>query len=340
MFFDVPSGQESRPLFSDIPLHILERISAQVKEPVIAGETAHGGFSAGAAFSLKLQDGRKIFTKGAHPGDLSHATQNIRQEIQVYERALASATIAPAFLGSVSDGDEDGWHLGLWEHIDTTSTSFDTDQTMAALVSAHRLSAAALHSYTDQNYIQFFFAPDRKWQRVIQEKNAHVRAQSLFHSPEDGACWLDRAAPDFYARQKTVTDSRFLSGLMHGDLHRDNILHGRDRTYIVDWPNACRGPVYFDVLFLAAVLESTDGTPIEKTIQAYVNAGGDAETDDNIATLAVCMAGFWIDQAGRAVPEKLPRLRWVQKSMLLALLKYLARRGMCESIPRMANQRV
>jgi hypothetical protein len=54
--------------------------------------------------------------------------------------------------------------------------------------------------------------------------------------------------------------------------------------------------------------------------------------------MAACLAGYLADQARRPVPDKLPRLRWMQKTMLLSLLGFLRRAGVVDSIPRMTNQ--
>jgi sulfur relay (sulfurtransferase) complex TusBCD TusD component (DsrE family) len=49
------------------------------------------------------------------------------------------------------------------------------------------------------------------------------------------------------------------------------------------------------------------------------------------------LAGFFADQAYRAVPPKLPRLRWMQKLMLHACLQALHRRGIVDSPPIMVD---
>jgi hypothetical protein len=38
-------------------------------------------------------------------------------------------------------------------------------------------------------------------------------------------------------------------------------------------------------------------------------------------------AGYFADNAPRAVPPKLPRLRWAQKSILRAMLRWLSDEG-------------
>lgn len=340
MFFSLPPDREKRPAFQEIPTEILFKIAQKIGQNIVGGQTLYGGFSVGACFLLDLENGQKVFVKGAHPGDLSHATQNIRQEINIYKNVPALAKMAPQFLGGVSDGDEDGWHLGIWEHVKTTPTAPPVAKVFSILAETHRTDVPdnVLKDFREQNYIQLFFTPNRKWQRLADEKNVYNRAVGLFVSAGEARAWLDKTLPVFCAHQKEIGTKNFISGLMHGDLHRDNILGDKNRTYIVDWPNACHGPVFFDILFLGAVLESTEGVTIEEVMQQYVDCGGRKENPDSLRALAVCMAGLLMDQASRAIPDKLPRLRWIQKSMLLALLRFLARAGVCESIPRMANQ--
>lgn len=285
------------------------------------GEVVHGGFSASANFVLTLEDGRKVFAKGNHPGEQAHGIQNLRQEIAVYGNARVLREIAPPYLGFVSDGDEDGWALGVWEYIEHGARP-GTGEILEALGKWRRAEAPGLKDCREMSYVELFFSPERKWLRLAREEKVRRNFTALFAEAGAAEGWLEKNLAALCALQAGAGKVRAPFVPLHGDLRADNIFKGRDgKVYIVDWPNACRGPAAFDLLFLGAGL------------------GEDlAGKEEGVPEIAAAIAGYMADMAGRAVPEKLPRLRWMQKTILLALLRYLAAVGAVESAPRMAGQ--
>jgi hypothetical protein len=328
-FFPEPSAREIKPAFETIPQAVLADVGRALGSGVVSGEIARGSFSAAANFILRLQDGRKVFAKGNHPEEMAHGTQTLRQEIFVYENARVLREVAPRYLGFVHDGDEDGWMLGLWEFIDAPRAGLDRVLETVAKFHAAREDAGLLPGCRDLSYIKLFFAPGRKWMRPRDEAKVRTEFLALF---EDGEAWLARNLQRLIALQEKAAAVSAPEGLLHGDLRMDNVIGG---ARAVDWPNACRGPVIFDLLFLCAGLEAEGAGMIEDFLN--VCPGPKTKPEDAHA-VAAAISGMLADQARRAVPEKMPRLRWVQKSQLLALLKFLARAGQIESIPRMVGE--
>ena len=64
-------------------------------------------------------------------------------------------------------------------------------------------------------------------------------------------------------------------GLVHGDLRVDNFLFGAQDTWVIDWPNACRGPLVFDLVFLSSNMEALGFAPAEKFFTDYAAQGCD-----------------------------------------------------------------
>ncbi len=110
---------------------------------------------------------------------------------------------------------------------------------------------------------------------------------------------------------------------MHGDLRPDNFLG----SYVIDWANGCRGPRSFDVLFLGAALEGLGQQSLLKTIALFEEAENRSFEKHDLQVMAAHLSGYFADQVYRQVPEKMPRLRWMQKIMLLSLVRYLADTG-------------
>lgn len=335
--FPEPSGREKKPAFSSLPANIIKQISDLAGEPVISGQTAFGGLSAAAGFVLTLKSGRKVFAKGSHPDEMAHGTLHLREEVQTYKTVPALQQVAPRLIGVVGDGDEDGWLLGVWEAVEHGGSPVP-DAAIALMAQWQReaLPEDALVTARQHNYLQFFLDGQRKWSRLRDEEKVRQRFCGLFSEPRHAAEWLDGNLDKLISLQSL----RGLSspvGLLHGDLRLDNFLFAADKAYAVDWPNAARGPFIFDVLFFFSSLEGLGYGGVEDFLQRYNDVSGIKFVNEDIDMMLAALSGFFADQASRAVPDKLPRLRWMQKCMLLAQLKMLARREVVDSIPEMAD---
>lgn len=330
--FDEPRGKEDKPPAETLPPALLRDIAAVAGAPVTGGDIAWGGFSPAANFILTLSDGRRVFAKGNHPGEMAHGTQNLRQDIAVYETAPALKTIAPRYLGCVHDGDEDGWMLGLWEAADVLLAAPTLPRVMQALRIWRAGPPPDLLPARDKNYISFFVAPDKKWARLRDERPVRDGFLSLFEDQDAARSWLSGSLPPLIALQQHAGQGPQTP--LHGDLHPSNIFEDQTRgVMIVDWPNACRGPASFDLLFLGAALGD-----VTRVLRAARAGGLETGSEDDIAAMAAAMAGFMADQARRAVPERLPRLRWMQKTMLRALLDFLSLETGLSPAPRLWGQ--
>lgn len=335
--FAEPAGREKKPLFSSIPAGILKKIADLADAPVVAGSTAFGGLSAAAGFVLTLKSGRQLFVKGSHPDEMAHGTLHLREEVQTYKIVPALQQVAPPLIGVVGDGDEDGWLLGVWEAVEHGGSP--RPQAAIELMTQWQrmpLPQGTLVPAAQHNYLRFFLDGQRKWARLRDEEKVRQRFIALFAEPRHAEEWLGRNLDTLIARQ-SLQGLSSPAGLLHGDLRLDNFLFAADRTYAVDWPNAAYGPLVFDVLFFFSSLEGLGYGSIEAFLDLYKEASGTVFAETDIDMMLTALSGFFADQASRAVPDKLPRLRWMQKCMLLAQLDMLARREVVDSIPQMAD---
>lgn len=336
----MPAATAQKPAFGAVPAEILSKIAGICGAPVISGDIAAGGLSASAGFILALADGRRVFAKGNHPDEMAHGTANLRQEIHVYQGVPALRDVSPPYIGLVSDGDEDGWMLGLWEVVDAGGSP-DIGAMMTTLLSFQQapLPAGVLPEAAAHNYLKFFMGPEKKWRRLAEEPKVRGKFTALFEDPAQAEDWLQRNLPALLALQEGDLP-QMPQGLLHGDLRCDNFIFGAARadvaaTYIVDWPNACRGPRIFDVLFLASNLGGLGLYPAEKFLEEYLARSLQQHDAAAVNGVLARMAGYFADQVYRAVPEKMPQLRWMQKCMFLAQIQLLACRGVIESPPAM-----
>jgi hypothetical protein len=300
---------------------------------VVSGAAVFGGLSSSASFIITLDDGRRIFAKGNHPDEMSHGTETLRHEVHAYLNLPVLKDTAPAYIGTVSDGDEDGWMLGLWACIDAVNTLPPLLQMNDHMRIWQNEPAASsvLKAARERNYINGFFTCDKKWLRLRDDMAVREKFLSLFADHDIAARWFVANIDRLCALQAAVTKVSCGNGLLHGDLRLDNFLYDGDRLWTVDWPNACYGPLIFDPVFLRMNAEGLGYDGADILIAGY--------TAIDIAAMTASMTGYFADQAYRAVPPKLPRLRWMQKAMLLAGLSQLARAGMIDSIPVMTGQK-
>lgn len=346
--FVEPAVSEIKPEYDAIPEDILKKIGRRLAGEVEDGEIVFGSFSASAGYVLTMDSGLKIFAKGTHPGEMAHGTQHLRQEIAAYENLPVLKDVSPAYYSFVTDNDEDGWSLGLWEYIQPDPMAHALtaiDDVMSLLVKVHQSDVppdVLLHARA-QNFISGFFNDEKKWQRIRDDETVQEKFLTLFADANEGKSWLEKSIGTLTDLQTKNVSGVYVEGLIHGDLRMDNVIFGQGRSYLVDWPNACVGPVVFDLVFIAAHLESLGIGKAEDFIAAYETAGGhaftsDAAKADELCQILAAISGYFADMAYRAVPEKLPRLRWMQKSMLLACLNILSRFGKIESPPLFAGE--
>lgn len=334
--FPEPQAKEEKPAFEDLPVLMLQKIEDLFSDKIARGETLYGGFSTSASFALTLASGRRIFAKGNHPAEKAHGTENLRQEILVYQTVPLLQRLSPPFRGMVSDGNEDGWMLGFWDYVDHRRPS-TPEEMVRSLVTLQEEKAESLRGAADQNYISLFLDGKRKWLRLQDEEKPRKRFLSLFEDAVAGEAWLHKSLPRLCACQQEPLGSA--AALLHGDLRGDNFITGETSgTFVVDWPNACRGPFSFDPLMLFADLEARGIIAMQAAFTLWKKCGGKPLDPHESSLMAARIAGFLADQAAREVPEKLPRLRWMQKGVLLALLRQLHILGIIDSPPQMSGQ--
>lgn len=330
MLFPLPDAVEKKPDFTGIPADILHQLSGICGGRVVGGDVAYGGLSASASFILTTENGKRFFAKGTHPAEMAHGAANLRQEISIYQNVASLRECAPAYLGLAWGGDDSGWMLGVWEFVQHDPQLASYERMVAALRHwrNHNSAKQLLPAAREHNYIGQFLNDVKKWARLRDEEKPREKFLSLFEDAEAAVHWFKNSIARLCAEQSRAAAYKADEGLLHGDLRRDNFLFTPSRTYTVDWPNACFGPLAFDEVFLGANLEALGYAKLEDLLTEPEGA----------VPLLVAQSGYFADQAYRDVPAPMPRLRWMQRGMLLALLKSLGRLGIIESPPKMRGE--
>lgn len=114
------------------------------------------------------------------------------------------------------------------------------------------------------------------------------------------------------------------STLLHSDLRADNILVTGNRILFADWPGACAGAPWVDlVLFLPSV--AMQGGPAPWTLFDHHPLARDANAEGPTAVLAA-LAGFFIGHSRKPPPPGLSTLRPFQRAQGAEALAWLRHR--------------
>ncbi|MDF3023967.1 MAG: hypothetical protein K0R10_1328 [Alphaproteobacteria bacterium] len=224
-----PDAREKKPEFSDLPPTIFRQLEKLCGDKIVSSGTAFGGLSASAGFIMTLASGRKVFAKGTHPAETAHGSANLAQEISAYQIVEALRDASPPYIGVVSDGEEDGWMLGVWECVEHDPALVSLPRIMKLLKDWQGFDGAkeVLPSVREQVYISQFFSVEKKWQRLKNDLTIRKKFLTLFEN--------QLAANDWFA-----SNSALISVMMRLRCWRrcPDILPIRP---IAMCPSACRG---------------------------------------------------------------------------------------------------
>jgi aminoglycoside phosphotransferase (APT) family kinase protein len=333
-YFTEPPALERRPPFSAVPPFVTAQIERHLGGKIAEAKTLAGGMLPAATFHLSLADGRTFFVKGAQPGDVSHATQNIRQEAGAYAfLASRDSGLIPRFYGLCGDGNEDGWLLGVWDFINGAAPAPPAAAfSLLTQIQKTPCGRRDLPGVDAAPYLQGFFTPEKKWRR-LENPLDRDGPLSLFIDREMAARWLDDSLPALLTLQGNITHRLGQFGLMHGDARAEHFLSAPGGGRVIDWANASYGPLGFDALFLTLDLSARTGTDFSVLWETARGQGIALPARDDLLAQLACFCGYFMTQAHRPVPDGLPRLRWMQKSILRAGLLALRDLGVFGPVP-------
>jgi aminoglycoside phosphotransferase (APT) family kinase protein len=110
--------------------------------------------------------------------------------------------------------------------------------------------------------------------------------------------------------------------LLHADIRADNILITDQGAVVVDWPWACRGAAFTDLVLFAPSVTMQGGPPLADLIAS--SRSGRAAAPQAVTALVCAMAGYLTERALQPPPPGLPTVRAFQAAQATIAREWLA----------------
>jgi aminoglycoside phosphotransferase (APT) family kinase protein len=303
--------------WSDAPAWLRAEVETRLGGTVVEAVTQLGGFSPGVAARLRLAGGRRVFVKAVGPEPNPDSPGAHRSEARMMA-ALPRSAPAPRLLWSL---DRDGWVALAFEDVDGAHPAqpWQRDELRRVLRTVADMAAVLTPAPAGIPSIAERMAGTLTgWRRLAAGHTAG--ADDLSGLDPWAARHLDRLA-ELEAGWPRATAG---PTLLHADLRADNLLLTPTRVVAVDWPWACVGAAWVDLLLLLPSVAMQGGPDPEPTFATHpVAAGADPAA---VTTALGAWAGFLIDGSRQPPPPGLPTLRAFQLGQGLVALDWLRRR--------------
>jgi aminoglycoside phosphotransferase (APT) family kinase protein len=281
--------------------------------PVVEARNEPGGFSPGLAARCRLDDGRRAFIKAVSPDQNPQACRIHRREAEVASR-LPDDLPVPRLRHVHDDGR---WVALVFDHVEGRQPAEpwvwdELDVVIDAVASfAERATptpAPGLQPVQDRYRAAF-----SGWRRLAAGEAdpsgyGPAVADRIERWAELEAGWAAAAAGDT---------------LLHTDLRADNLLLTADGVVLVDWPWACTGAAFVDLVMLLPSVGLGGGPRPEEVVARHRLF---REVDpDALGAVVAALAGFFVRQSLDPDPPGLPTVRAFQRAQAQIALEWLRR---------------
>jgi aminoglycoside phosphotransferase (APT) family kinase protein len=312
-----PPATGRRLAWDDVPGWLRGEVEERLGGRVVEAVTQPSGFSPGLAVRVRLGDGRRAFVKAVGPEPNPDSPGIHRAEARTMA-VLPRSAPAPRMLWSL---DRDGWVALAFEDVDGAHPTLPWRPGELARVLAMVTDLAAALTPAPPG-------PPTVAERLRDSFVGWRRLAAAHAAGDDDLAGLDpwaarhlRRLADLEAGWPEATRG---PTLLHADLRADNLLLTPTRVVAVDWPWACVGAAWVDLLLLLPSVAMQGGPDPEATFAAHPVAAG-ADPEALTATLAA-VAGFLVGASRLPPPPGLPTLRSFQLGQGLVALEWLRRR--------------
>jgi aminoglycoside phosphotransferase (APT) family kinase protein len=308
-----PAASGVRLAWPDLPARVRAAVEEWLGSPVVSAATQPGGFSPGVAARLRTAAGGRAFVKavGPEPNPTTHTMH--RREARI-AAALPASAPAPRLLWTLDEGEE-GWiALGFedvaGEHPAQPWRAEELERVLAALAEMAVALTPAPVAATSAS--ARFARQICGWRQLQAARPPGLDPWSLRHL--DVLAELEAAAPAAVAGNT----------LLHFDIRADNVLLTPERVFFVDWPHACVGAAWVDLIGLAPSV-AMQGGPAPEALLARSALGRGADPGALTAAVAA-LAGYFTARSLEPPPPGLPTVRAFQAAQGIVARRWLAER--------------
>jgi aminoglycoside phosphotransferase (APT) family kinase protein len=269
------------------------------------------------AARLELSDGRRLFAKVVGSEANPDSPGYHRAEARILAQLPPTAPV-PRLLSVYDDGEWVALFLreldGHTPHLPWQASEFR--RVLSAIESlADSLTPAPFPAMTfGERHAKLF----TRWQEM---------ASAARHRTDDLADldpWARRRLPGLIKLEKRLPAASAGDTLLHSDLRADNILITKDRVFFADWPSACIGAKWVDLVFFLPSVAMQGGPPPWEVFDQSAMAQG-ARAEDVNSVLAA-LTGFLLGDARKPPPPGLSTLRPFQHAQGVEALAWLKHR--------------
>jgi hypothetical protein len=289
----------SRIGWAEIPDRFRSALTARLGAEVVDEASQPGGFSPGLAARLRLADGRRVFVKAVGRERNPQSPDMHRREIEILG-ALPAGLPVPALLDSYDDGD---WVALVIQDVEGRSPALPWRAEEFAQV-VHALGELA-KALTPSPIV------------VASADEAHPALFGSWRAFADDPVGIDRLPswaadhlPLLVELESAAVEAARGETLLHFDLRADNMLCTDNGIMVVDWPHACLGAAWIDLLGLLPSVGMQGGPDPETVWQQAI--GGSADPDRVNAVLAG-VVGYFLVESLQPAPPNLPTIRTFQR---------------------------
>jgi aminoglycoside phosphotransferase (APT) family kinase protein len=308
-----PAAAGVRVPWDEMPGPVRAAVAELCGAPVLAASTQPGGFSPGVAARVQCADGTRWFVKAVSSEANPHSPRMHRREGKVLaalDPLIAAGQLpAPRLRGVVECGT---WVALVLADVDGAAPALPWQpsqirQVMAAIGRlAGTLTPAPVPAPTvAQRHGRMF----RGWRELA----AATDITGL--DP-----WSRAHAGELAALEATWEAHADGGTLLHGDLRADNMLLGPGGVTVVDWPHACLGAAFVDLVLFAPSVAMQGGPQLPELLAL----SGRRVPRDSLTAVLCALAGYFTRQALLPPPPGLPTLRGFQAAQGAVARRWLA----------------
>jgi Ser/Thr protein kinase RdoA (MazF antagonist) len=282
---------------------------------VIEARTQPGGFSPGVAARVRCADGSRFFVKAASADLNADAPRLHRQEARVLADLdpliVARHLPVPRLIGTAAHGP---WFALIVDDIKGHQPAIPWQDAQLDLVLAAlgQLAENLTPVPVEVPGIAQYLGDDFTGWRDLSRKPADDRIDP----------WSRARLTELAALEATWSAHAAGDTLLHADIRADNLLLTSNGVMVVDWPHACRGAAFTDLVLFAPSV-AMQGGPEPAALLARSRAGRDANPD--AVRAVVCgLAGYFTASSLAPPPPGLPTVRRFQAAQGEVTRRWLA----------------